>query len=57
MKTINNAELNNTKGLMKQFYMKSNEKEKENNDKEKNKNNFKKKTYIIIKEIEVELFS
>ena len=45
---IPSLNLNNTKGLMKQFYMKSNEKEKENNDKEKNKNNFKKKTYIII---------
>ena len=45
---IPSLNLNNTKGLMKQFYKQSNEKEKENNDKEKNKNNFKKKTYIII---------
>ena len=46
---IPSLNLNNTKGLMKQFNMQKNEKEKDSNEKEKNKNNnYKKKTYLII---------
>ena len=49
---IPSLNLNNAKGLMKQFNVqcpeKEKEKEKENNYKEKNKKNYKKKTYIII---------
>ena len=47
---IPSLNLNNTKGLMKQFNIQSleKEKEKENNDQEKYKKNYKKKTYIII---------